>query len=193
MEIQEFLQKFENGKYKIRVVYLDGEWLFFGIDAAKSLGYKDPKSAIRQHVDDEDKKTLDLNRVAFDHPISDAIYQSGWLAPVITLINESGLYSLILRSNLSEAKKFKRWITSEVLPAIRKYGYYINPAVAAPNVQNAAPFSEFTKRETVEILLKLLPQASTPALKNQIIKQILLNLSPEFEKFLEKLNTELAD
>lgn len=148
MEIQEFLQKFENGKYKIRVIYLDGEWLFFAKDVTKSLGYSNANDAIAKHVDPEDKKVVDLTSIAINDPISDAIYQSGWLAPVITLINESGLYSLILRSNLPEAKKFKRWITSEVLPAIRKYGYYVNPA--APKEF----FSPFQKYNELKFLIE---------------------------------------
>lgn len=95
----------------------DGNILFVGKDVAKALGYKNTSKAIQQHVDDEDKSTL---------PIREAAYETRAI-----VINESGLYSLILSSKLPQAKQFKRWVTSEVLPAIRRTGAYAvpNPAV----------------------------------------------------------------
>ena len=95
----------------------DGNILFVGKDVAKALGYKNTSKAIQQHVDDEDKSTL---------PIREAAYETRAI-----VINESGLYSLILSSKLPQAKQFKRWVTSEVLPAIRRTGAYTvpNPAV----------------------------------------------------------------
>lgn len=94
----------------------DGNILFVGKDVAKALGYKNTSKAIQQHVDDEDKSTL---------PIREAAYETRAI-----VINESGLYSLILSSKLPQAKQFKRWVTSEVLPAIRRTGAY---AVPTPN------------------------------------------------------------
>lgn len=88
-----------------------GEPLFVGKDVAKALGYKNTSKAIQQHVDDEDKSTL---------PIREAAYETRAI-----VINESGLYSLILSSKLPTAKVFKRWVTAEVLPQIRKTGGYI--------------------------------------------------------------------
>ena len=87
-----------------------GETFFVGKDVAVALGYSDPQKAIRMHVDDDDKLT-------------GQIVVSGQNRNVI-IINESGLYALILSSKLSQAKTFKRWVTSEVLPAIRKTGRY---------------------------------------------------------------------
>ena len=88
-----------------------GEPLFVGKDVAKALGYKNTSKAIQQHVDDEDKSTL---------PIREPAYETRAI-----VINESGLYSLILSSKLPTAKVFKRWVTAEVLPQIRKTGGYI--------------------------------------------------------------------
>ena len=87
-----------------------GETFFVGKDVAVALGYSDPQKAIRMHVDDDDKLT-------------GQIVVSGQNRNVI-IINESGLYALILSSKLPQAKTFKRWVTSEVLPAIRKTGRY---------------------------------------------------------------------
>ena len=83
---------------------------FIGKDVAKILGYRDTNQAIRKHVDEEDK-------------FKGAVKTTGGLQQSF-FINESGFYSLVLSSKLETAKKFKRWVTSEVLPAIRKFGYY---------------------------------------------------------------------
>lgn len=105
------LQIFENPEFgQIRGVEIDGEPWMVGKDVALVLGYANPNEAISDHVDDEDK----LN----SKTLSSLGQRGGWL------INESGLYSLILSSKLPGAKKFKRWVTSEVLPSIRKTGGY---------------------------------------------------------------------
>lgn len=104
---------FKNPEFgQIRTVVIDSDAWFVGKDVALVLGYADVNKAIAMHVDDEDKKLNDKTSPSFG--------QRG-----ATLINESGLYSLILSSKLPNAKKFKRWVTSEVLPAIRKTGGYI--------------------------------------------------------------------
>lgn len=100
---------------KIRGVMIDGEPWFVGKDVAKALGYTNPAKALIDHVDEEDK----LN----NKTLSSLGQRGGWL------INESGLYSLILSSKLPKAKEFKRWVTSEILPAIRKTGEYKLPDV----------------------------------------------------------------
>ena len=87
-----------------------GETFFVGKDVAMALGYKNTSKAIQQHVDEEDKGTL---------PIRESAYETRAI-----VINESGLYSLILSSKLEQARLFKRWVTSEVLPTIRKTGKY---------------------------------------------------------------------
>ena len=96
---------------EIRTCQVNNQIMFVGSDVAKALGYADQQKAIKMHVDDEDKLTRQ-------------IVVSGQKRKVI-LINESGLYSLILSSKLPQAKAFKRWVTSEVLPQIRMTGGYI--------------------------------------------------------------------
>lgn len=95
----------------IRTLEIDGEPWFVGKDVATILGYVNVNKAVAMHVDDEDKKLNDKTSSSFG--------QRG-----ATIINESGMYSLVLGSKLPSAKKFKRWITSEVLPSIRKTGGY---------------------------------------------------------------------
>lgn len=103
---------FENEAFgSVRTTMIDGEPWFVGKDVAVILGYVDVNKAVAMHVDDEDKKLNDKTSSSFG--------QRG-----ATLINESGLYSLILKSKLETAKQFKRWVTSEVLPSLRKHGHY---------------------------------------------------------------------
>ena len=97
----------------LRIVMVDSEPWFVGKDVAEKLGYAKPRNAISNHVDDEDKGVA---------PIQGDLGGT----QEMTIINESGLYSLILKSKLPEAKQFKRWVTSEVLPSIRKDGGYIS-------------------------------------------------------------------
>ncbi len=104
------LQTFCFGGAAIRTVTIGDEPYFVGKDITAILGYQNPSKALADHVDDDDK----LN----NESLSSLGQRGGWL------INESGLYSLILGSKLSTAKRFKRWVTSEVLPAIRKTGLY---------------------------------------------------------------------
>lgn len=106
------LQTFSNSEFgAIRTLSIDNAPWFVGRDVAKSLGYAKPQNAIADHVDDEDKKGA-------------LIQGTPGGSQNMVIINESGLYSLILSSKLPNAKKFKRWVTSEVLPAIRKTGSY---------------------------------------------------------------------
>ena len=106
------LQIFKNAEFgEIRTVIIENEPWFVGKDVAVILGYADPNKAIAMHVDEDDK----LN----DKSASSLGQRGGWL------IKESGLYSLILSSKLASAKRFKKWVTSEVLPSIRKNGGYI--------------------------------------------------------------------
>ena len=120
------LQTFRNEEFgEIRTIKIDGVPWFVGKDVAEALGYKTPKKAILDHVDDEDKQSLDsIKKGSKTEPFEDP---SDTLDghPQTILINESGLYSLIMSSKLPSAKAFKRWVTSEVLPAIRETGAYI--------------------------------------------------------------------
>ena len=103
---------FSNNEFgEIRVLEIENEPWFVGRDIATVLGYSNPPKAVRTHVDEEDKGVNEM-----DTP--------GGKQKII-VINESGLYSLILNSKLPNAKKFKRWVTNEVLPSIRKHGAYM--------------------------------------------------------------------
>lgn len=109
------LQIFKNEEFgEMRSLSINNEPWFVGKDVAATLAYNEPHKAITRHVDEDDR---------MKHPITDELgrSQETWL------INESGLYSLILSSKLPTAKKFKRWVTSEVLPSIRKTGGYKLP------------------------------------------------------------------
>jgi len=106
------LQVFENSEFgQVRTLIKDGQPWFVGKDVADALGYTNPRKAIADHVDADDK----------DVTICDTLGGN----QTMVIINESGLYSLILSSKLPAAKKFKRWVTSEVLPSIRQNGGYI--------------------------------------------------------------------
>ena len=105
------LQEFNFNGQEVRTVMKNNTLYFIGKDVAEVLGYKRPTKAIADHIDDEDKDEV---------PIQDSIGRS----QMTPIINESGLYSLILKSNIDTAKRFKRWVTSEVLPSIRKRGLY---------------------------------------------------------------------
>ena len=98
--------------HEVRTVTINNEPYFVGKDVANILGYERPTKAIQDHVDDEDKDAI---------PIQDSIGRK----QNTPIINESGLYSLILSSKLQQAKEFKRWVTTEVLPTIRKHGAYL--------------------------------------------------------------------
>lgn len=113
---------FQNKEFgQVRTVTIDGEPWFVGKDVAIALGYTNPQKAIRDHVDEEDKG------------VNETFTPGG--KQQVPIINESGLYALIFGSKLESAKKFKHWVTSEVLPAIRKNGAYIPEEVMNQLIQ----------------------------------------------------------
>lgn len=139
------IQTFENpGFGTIRTTEIDGEVWFVGIDLANALGYRNGSRDINRHVDTEDRR-------------KDMIFD-GKQAKGTILINESGLYSLILSSKLPDAKKFKRWVTNEVLPAVRRHGAYMTPETIEQTLTNPDFIirlatelkEEKAKRETLE-------------------------------------------
>lgn len=148
------IQVFENEEFgKVRTTEVNGQPYFVGKDVAEILGYADTNKAIAMHVDEEDK----LN----DKTALSLGQRGGWL------INESGLYSLILTSKLPKAKAFKRWVTSEVLPSIRRHGLYAvdeilaNPDIAIKVLQELK--AEREKRRSLE---------GTVAVQNQQIAEM---------------------
>lgn len=133
------LQIFKNEEFgQIRTVKINDEPYMIGSDVAVALGYTNPAKAIRDHVDEEDKLT-------------EQIVLSGQTREAIC-INESGLYSLILGSRLPNAKKFKRWVTSEVLPSIRKTGGYHLPQTYSEALRELAAQAE--RNEKLELRIE---------------------------------------
>ena len=117
--MEKHIQVFNNTEFgEIRTMEINGEPWFVGKDIATAMGYTKSRNAIAAHVDDDDKK---------DAPIQGSLGGT----QKMTVINESGMYSLILGSKLDGAKRFKRWVTSEVLPSIRKSGAYATDSAAA--------------------------------------------------------------
>lgn len=110
------IQTYTFDKQPVRAVLIDDEPYFVGKDVAELLGYKNVNDALAKHVDEEDKQLIQKSQIA----MLENIPNRGLIA-----INESGLYSLILSSKLPSAKRFKRWVTSEVLPDIRNHGAYL--------------------------------------------------------------------
>lgn len=119
------LQIYKNAELgSVRTTVIGAEPFFVGKDVAEILGYSNPQKALRDHVDEEDKT------------LNDSFTVNGTKG---VLINESGLYSLILRSQLPKAQKFKRWVTSEILPSIRRHGMYAtDELIANPDLAIAA-------------------------------------------------------
>lgn len=134
------LQIFKNAEFgSVRTLTINDEPYFVGKDVAEILGYTNPSKALADHVDEDDK----LN----NESLSSLGQRGGWI------INESGLYSLILSSKLSNAKKFKRWVTSEVLPAIRRHGIYaIDEVLNNPDMLIAALTELKAEREKTKLL-----------------------------------------
>ncbi len=148
------LQIYKNAELgSVRAVAIGGEVYFVGKDVAEILGYANPSKALSDHVDDEDK----LN----NESLSSLGQRGGWL------INESGLYSLILSSKLPSARKFKRWVTSEVLPSIRRHGMYAtDDLIANPDLAIAAFTALKQERERTRQL------SETIAVQNQQIAEM---------------------
>lgn len=117
------MQVFQNPEFgEIRTVEINGEPWFVGKDVAQTLGYKEPTKAAREKVDLEDRGVSKIDTPSGEQEM--------------TIINESGLYSLVLSSKLPDAKKFKRWVTSEVIPSIRKHGAYMTPETLEQAILN---------------------------------------------------------
>lgn len=109
---------FENEQFgKVRTLLIDGQPWFVGKDVAEALGYTNSRKALIDHVDEEDKGVTKRDTLGGNQKL--------------TIINESGLYCLIIKSKLEGARQFKRWVTSEVLPSIRKYGAYLTEEALA--------------------------------------------------------------
>ncbi len=142
---------FDNPDFgSIRTVEIDGEPWLVGKDVAAALGYSNPRKAIADHVEKEDRGVTKC-----DTP-------SG--TQTMTIINESGLYSLVLSSKLPDARKFKRWVTSEVLPSIRKTGGYAVPTTEKTLADLTAAVELLTERLDTMLAARESPLSVLPAL-----------------------------
>lgn len=160
--IMEELRTWNFEDHEVRTVEIDGEPWFVGKDVATVLGYSNTQKAVRDHIDEEDKLT-------------ERIVLSGQNREVI-IVNESGLYSLILSSKLPNAKAFKRWVTSEVLPSIRKTGSYTYQR-ANPNEEKALQIQEMDTRIRMSEQFLKLAEIETTLSKNY--RDILISKSVE--------------
>lgn len=167
------LTTFTNEEFgTIRTIQIDGEPYFSGKDVAVALGYKNPRDAIRKHVDEDDKNTVAIH--------------DGIGNPNKVVINESGLYSLILSSKLPNAKRFKRWVTGDVLPTLRKTGRYeVQQAtqqrpLTPDDYLRAAAIIATCKNERLPYALKLLERAG-------------ISIQPQIEAQTNKRDTTTAN
>lgn len=146
------LQVFENPEFgTVRTIIKNGEPYFVGKDVASILGYTAERNAIAAHVDEEDKLTHRFSASGQNREM--------------TIINESGLYSLILSSKLPAAKKFKRWVTSEVLPSIRKTGGYNVKHDDALQSKRVEIMERNARTRAANLLLKIAERTNIPEYK----------------------------
>lgn len=171
------LMIFNNPEFgEIRTVEVNGEPWFVGKDVAQALGYSDTADALKKHVDEEDKRLVKPGEMPTLKMSNYGTY----------IINESGLYTLVLSSKLPGAKRFKRWITSEVIPSIRKHGAYLTPETLEAAILNpdtmirlcTALKEEQDKRKALEAA------NATLAVDNQIMR-------PKAEYFDELVDRNL--
>ncbi len=163
----EQLQSFCHPEFgEVRTLLIEDIPWFVGKDVAKSLGYANTRKAILDHIDEEDKKD--------GVTIRDSIGRS----QNAVVVNESGLYSLILSSKLPAAKQFKRWVTAEVLPSIRKHGAYLTPETLAKLLQEP------------ENVTKLLQDLVTEHQENQQLTLEIQRLKPRAMYYENLVDTE---
>uniref|UniRef100_UPI00069FC91C phage antirepressor n=1 Tax=Staphylococcus aureus TaxID=1280 RepID=UPI00069FC91C len=146
------LQTFNFEELPVRTLEVDGEPYFIGKDVADILGYANGRDALSKHVDAEDKLTSQIATAGQNRNV--------------TIINESGLYSLIFSSKLENAKRFKRWVTSDVLPAIRKHGIYATDNVIEQTLKDPdyiiTVLTEYKKEKEQNLLLQQQVEVNKP-------------------------------
>lgn len=165
------LQIFKNTEFgEVRVIEQNGEPWFVGKDIADILGYSNTRDALAKHVDSEDKGVAKCDTLGGRQEV--------------TIINESGLYSLVLSSKLPEAKKFKRWVTSEVLPAIRKHGTYMTPETLEEAILNPDTIIKIATALKEEQDKNKVLQAANSALT--VDKQIMQPKADYFDELVDR-------
>lgn len=172
-EIQTFNSNLHPEFGNLRTLTIDGEPWFVGKDVAEALGYKKPENAIANHVSDEDKTSTLIQG-------SGSNYKSKTI-----IINESGLYSLILSSKLESAKTFKHWVTAEVLPTIRKTGGYINQDRADDVLNYYFPFLDENYRNLFKLNLEVIDQQNQKLRKQKVIIETQKQDIKDFQEALD--------
>jgi len=177
------LQVFQNNEFgQIRTLMIDDEPWFVGKDVADAIGYSNTRDALSKHVDDEDKGVANCDTLGGTQEM--------------VIINESGLYSLILSSKLPSAKKFKRWVTSEVLPSIRKTGSYsvnvVKRELTTDDCLKAATLIATCKNERIPYVMFYLKLGGfdTPTIQKQVQGITQKQIPDTFSEKLQKLITE---
>lgn len=172
------LTVFQNQEFgRMRTTEIDGEVWFVGKDVARALGYKNPQEAIRYHIDAEDKG------------VSEFLTPGG--KQKLPIINESGLYSLVLSSKLPGAKRFKHWVTSEVLPSIRKHGGYGNGVSAEQMVEIAQCMAAAMGAEIVKQLKDVLAPPTPPVQEEVVLMDPVPRRRQRYHSVITMLDPEL--
>ena len=170
-EIQIFNSNLHPEFGNLRTLTIDGEPWFVGKDVAEALGYKNTADAIGKHVDTDDKLTSQIAMAGQKR--------------AVTIINESGLYSLILSSKLESAKTFKHWVTAEVLPTIRKTGGYINQDRADDVLNYYFPFLDENYKNLFKLNLQALDQQNKTIRKQKVIIETQKQDIKDFQEALD--------
>lgn len=164
------IQVFQNEAFgQVRIITKDGEPWFVGKDVAEVLGYSNTKKAINDHVKE-------------NHKLGERIVTSGQRREVI-IIDEAGFYSLVLRSKLPSAEAFQEWVTSEVLPAIRKHKMYLTPETAKEAIDDPSVFLA----KAMLVANDVIEQQKTKIVEQ---RQEILKLTPKAEKYDKYMKAE---
>lgn len=165
------VKTFKNTEFgRVRTVIIDGEPWFVGKDIAVILGYAKPENAIASHVEKEDKTTTLIQGTGSN-------YKSK-----TTIINESGFYSLVISSKMPRAKDFKRWVTSEILPTIRKTGGYVNNEDLF--VETYLPFADEPVKNLFRLQMKVINQLNNRVKHDEPLVEFANQVS-ESENFID--------
>ena len=177
-EIQIFNSNLHPEFGNLRTLTIDGEPWFVGKDVAEALGYANQNRDIVRHVPEEDRIMLDNNKLN-TKTVSSLGQRGGWI------INESGLYSLILSSKLESAKTFKHWVTAEVLPIIRKTGGYINQGQEDLFIDTYMPFLDENYKNLFKLNLQALDQQNKTIRKQKVIIETQKQDIKDFQEALD--------
>lgn len=170
------MQIFENPEFgEVRTVEIDGDAWFVGKDVAEILGYSNASKAVITHVDDEDKRFVML----------DVVDSQNGNVPIgqskTAIINESGLYSLVLSSKMPKAREFKKWVTSKVLPSIRKHGMYATDELLDNPEFAIKVFERLKEERETRKLLEI--QNQELMLENKLQGQVINEMKPKADYY----------